>query len=1246
MSILCVVFTVDPDSASHEAPDPLREGGVPWIDARESFLQVGSRNVQNFYLDTRTWSGGPARPLLEGSPYRGLSAFEEGDAEWFFGRDEAVGQVLNRLSRILDNPAPLVVSGPSGAGKSSLLRAGVLPRLRRGGLDGAAAAASWPCLLFTPGKLPLDELALQVTSLAGMNASGVRRTLVGEPAEFALIARQAVLAQRDDSAEAGTGRLLLIIDQFEQIFSMCSDEMQRRAFITALHAAATRPQGAGQVPSALVVLGVRADFEMRCAAGYQELETAVQDRYLLPAMTSRQLRLAITGPAVRGGSDVEPALTEALLEEINARKPATGPGPAAGPGILPLLSHALDQAWRTRAGDMLTLADYERTGGIETAVARSAQQTYDALSPAQQAIARRVFIALTAASSEGTDSAIPVGTAEIGELADGVKDARDGDVTAALEAFAARRLLTLSAGTVEITHEVILTAWPLLRDSWLAENHGDLIARTGLRAATAEWERHNSDPAYLYTGSLLEGATAIEGRSQADRVRYPRLAQAQQSFLSASRRAQQRRVRVRHAVRAVIATLAVALMAITVLALVQRNTAISERNTAASNTLVDQSEMTGSSDPALARLEALAAWRLDPTARAHDAMLTAAVLPLAAVLGGPAQQYAVAFSPHGSLMATNGGTGTQLWNVKTRKVVVTLPAGNQNTIYSVAFSPNGSLLAAGGVGKTQIWDVSTHRLVATLPGDSIDSVTSVAFSPDGSLVATNGGYAGTRLWKVATHRLVTTLRSANGDFIKSVAFSPGGSLLATSTNYGVQLWDVATHKLAATLPCSVSPESQSLAFSPDGSFLVVPAGGETQLWNVKSHRLAARLSAGNGNSVSAVAYSANGSFVAAVTDNGTQLWNVAESSSLVATFPAGNSNSNDAPTAVAFSPDGAFMATTTGSIWLANLNSSTGTGSVASAAFATLQAGTDVSTVVFSSDGSLLAAGTEHGIQLWNVKEPKVDATFPIRGNPYGALSVLFSPDGSLLAAGTDDGTQLWNVKKHRLVATLRGSMVSSVAFSPDGSLLAAGTDDGTQLWNVKKHRLVATLRGSMVSSVAFSPDGSLLADAAVSAIQTWKVATRKLLTRLPYVSEGGATSLAFSPDGSLLAIVAGAADIKLWSVSASKYLSTLPVSPYNVSFGLSKMIMLTADDSSVELWDPVTGQQLDKFVPPAGGEDAALSHNGMLLAIASGKAIQLWPVPYVGNTASYLCELAGESFPRTEWAQYAPGVPYMQTCP
>ena len=205
-----------------------------------------------------------------------------------------------------------MVSGVSGAGKSSLLRAGVLPRIRGTGLPAAPGAASWPCLLFTPTHAPLDELALRVALLAGTDASAVRRGLAADPAGFALPARQAALArphrppgangpmaERDQPSRQG--RLLLVVDQFEELFTQCAEEGQRRAFITALHAVATAGHGPGQAPAALVVLGVRADFETRCA-DYPQLAGAVQDRYLVTAMTGRQLRMAITEPAKKAGS--------------------------------------------------------------------------------------------------------------------------------------------------------------------------------------------------------------------------------------------------------------------------------------------------------------------------------------------------------------------------------------------------------------------------------------------------------------------------------------------------------------------------------------------------------------------------------------------------------------------------------------------------------------------------------------------------------------------------------------------------------------------------------------------------------------------------------------------------------------------------------------------------------------------------------------------------------------------------------
>lgn len=206
------------------------------------------------------------------SPYRGLAAFGEQDAGFFFGRKEAAGHVLERMSRCLSDPGLLMVSGVSGVGKSSLLRAGVLPHIRRTGLAGAPEAAGWPCLVLTPGREPLGGLA-SVAALAGLDTAANHQALKADPADFALTARQVAESnpigtspQYQAAAQRGR-RLLLIVEQFEQLFIQCPDEGQRMAFLTALHAAATAGHSAGERPAALMVLVVRADFEARCA-GY------------------------------------------------------------------------------------------------------------------------------------------------------------------------------------------------------------------------------------------------------------------------------------------------------------------------------------------------------------------------------------------------------------------------------------------------------------------------------------------------------------------------------------------------------------------------------------------------------------------------------------------------------------------------------------------------------------------------------------------------------------------------------------------------------------------------------------------------------------------------------------------------------------------------------------------------------------------------------------------------------------------
>ncbi len=266
------------------------------IDARGAEgVQIGDQSTQVNYFYNGTWTDGVAPPPLVGmsgtiaSPYRGLRAFGERDAALFFGRESAVAEVLEALSRCVSDTGLLVVSGVSGAGKSSLMAAGVVPRLRGAGLAGAPGAASWPCVLVSPTAAPLDELAVRLAPVARSEAALVRQALAADPASFALTARQAAIAGAGDGAGgigmAGEGRVLLIVDQVERLFTHCDSEAERRAFVEALVAAASSG-------SAVVVLVVRADLEARLS-DYPALVPAVQHRYLLTSMTERQLRLAI-----------------------------------------------------------------------------------------------------------------------------------------------------------------------------------------------------------------------------------------------------------------------------------------------------------------------------------------------------------------------------------------------------------------------------------------------------------------------------------------------------------------------------------------------------------------------------------------------------------------------------------------------------------------------------------------------------------------------------------------------------------------------------------------------------------------------------------------------------------------------------------------------------------------------------------------------------------------------------------------
>jgi WD40 repeat protein/transcriptional regulator with XRE-family HTH domain len=951
---------------------------------------------------------GPPQPgAVTGSPYRGLRAFEEQDAELFFGREAATAVVLERMSQRLVGPGLLVVSGMSGAGKSSLLRAGVLPRIREAGLAPAPEAASWPRVLLTPTRAPLDELALRVGVLGGGDAATLRRELDAAPAWFALTARQAALAQSPRPAGQSDGqaaerdhapwqrRLVLVVDQFEELFTQCAEEGQRRAFITALHAAATAGHGVDQAPAALVVLGVRADFEARCA-DYPQLADAVQDRYLVTSMTERQLRMAITEPAKKAGAKVDDDLAHLLLAEVRTGQPG-----AFGAGALPLLSHALDQAWRCRTGQAVTLADYERTGGIEGAVASSAQRAYDQLTPAQQAAARQVFMRLTATSTEGVDTA---NRATRAELTDSKSAAEIEDVEAVLEAFAAERLLTLAAGTVELSHEVLLTAWPLLRDTWLADTQADRIVRTRLHHTAAEWAHQSRDPSYLYGGSLLAAASDTAARIGADPGRHPPLSQTERDFLHASDRAHHRTVRRRRRLIALLTALVLGFAAVTVLAVHASQQVAQQRDIAISGLLISQSQRLGNANPALSRMLSVTAWRLNPSSAARYAMLAAAARPGIAVLTSHIGAVdSVAFSPDGKTLATGSDAGTILLRDAATHRKITALTGPTGPVHSIAFSPDGKTLATGG-SAVRLWDVATHRKITALTSHT-GAVDSVVFSPDGQTLATGNADGSVRLWDVTTHRKIAALTGPTAR-VDSVAFSPDGTTLATGSGDGaVRLWDVASHRQITALTGPVGAVN-SVAFSPDGTTLATGnADGTVRLWDMATRRPSRRPLTGPTGPVNSVAFSP------------------------------------DRTTLASGSADGIFLRDLAGSTCACNHSPRLFTSNTSPA-----------TSLAFSPDGKTLATGSDAGtILLWDVAAHRQITALT---GPVGPItSVAFSPESKILASASPDQTvRVWDLATSRQVgAPLSGhtGLVTSVTFSPDGKTLAAGSADHTvRLWD------------------------------------------------------------------------------------------------------------------------------------------------------------------------------------------------------
>ncbi|MGH3170636.1 MAG: AAA family ATPase, partial [Trebonia sp.] len=1154
------------------------------------------------------------------SPYRGLAAFTERDAALFFGRETATAGLTDRMAAHADGDGLVVVSGVSGAGKSSLLRAGVLPRVRDRGLPGIPGASSWPRVILAPGHDPLEELAVRVAPLVGADAAEVHERLTRDPASFALTARQAAMAgpgprragadtplAAAETAFAGAetpGRLLLIVDQCEQLFTLCESTRRRQAFVAALSAAASaRPS-----PAALVVFAVRADFEARLA-DYPELSAAVQDRYLLTAMTRRQLRLAIARPAVAAGSRVDDDLVQALLEEVRP-----------GAGVLPLLSHALDQAWRSRAGESLTLADYERAGGIEGAIAASAQRAYDRLSPPRRKAARQVFTMLTATGDDGTDTAIRVSRADLtaGKDADGTRD-----VDAVLETFAAERLLTLDAGTVEISHEALLTAWPLLREEWLADARADRVTRTRLRATAAEWVQAARDASYLYQGSRLDAAAGTAARIEAD-TRQPPLSQTEKDFLHASHRATRRRLRARGQVTAVLLALVVALTVVWAMAVHDGMSASTQRDILASQELISESASSGAT---AAQIQSVEAWSLDHSPQAYAAMLAAAANPETETIDTGSDIGSLAFSADGRYLATGSDDGAaQVWNAATRRRVSEPLSASTSGTTVLGFGGAGPSLVTYA-GAAQLWNAATGQengapfafaVSAGSPARNLPSPSPglAALSADGSALATLGSDGTTQLWHTrAEQEIGAPFTTVSGQ--TALALSASGTSLAMANDDGaVTLWNAVTRRpVGRPLPAGTARGADPV-FSAKGTMLATIGGdGTARIWDAATGREAGRP--------------------------------------LTAQAPPRCSPA--AGCVLAFSPDGRFLAAgdSDGTIVIWNVASGQQVGGP-------LAGGARVGALAFSPGGATLAAGGQDGtIRIWDVAL----ATFRRGGTslarPFQAgVTVTLSPDGKTLATISSGGVvRLWDAATGRETArqpdTGHGTTVRWAGFSPDsGTLATLDTTGVVRLWNVASGQPEGGPLAAAASTAVLAPGGKIMTVSDPNGpVQVWDATTGQPAGKVFGTDSAFIDWLVPSRDGKTVAVGDSAGTVSVWDAATRRLVAVMSdaTGSYPAAFSPDGSVLATiTSDGAARLWNVATGQPIGGPLPDGDAVQALFaSGGGALSVIGADGTMRQWNVSYLASPLKVLCGRLGGAITRAEWDEYVPPGPrYRNGCP
>ncbi|MGB5057617.1 MAG: protein kinase [Candidatus Promineifilaceae bacterium] len=1199
------------------------------------------------------------------TPYKGLHPFTEADAADFFGRDALIKQLLAHLTAQVNAPPRfLAVVGPSGSGKSSVVKAGLLPALRRGAVPGSDR---WFIVEMSPGAHPLDELEIGLLRIATRQPADLAEQLSRDERGLLRAARLIVLDE--EPAE-----LLLVIDQFEELYTLTTSQAERAHFLGLLQTAVSITNS-----HIRVIITLRADFYDRPLLHPEFSRLLQRHTELVLPLTAVELAQVIEEPAQRVGISFEPGLAATIAADVHEQS-----------GALPMLQYALTELFERRNGRLFTHHAYKTSGGVSGALAQRAEAVYAVLDEAGQAAARQIFLRLVAVNEGRGGSGVQPDTRRrlrLTELA--ALQSRMGASAIAnphlsiVNLFGQHRLLTFDRDpttrepTVEVAHEALLHAWERLR-GWLAESRDDLRFQQQLAQAAINWKQAGQDASFLLYGSRLEQFASWSNTTDLA------LATDEQAYLEASLAAREARqaeetARLAHeqtleqrsrrflwALVLVFAAASVVAAGLSFFAFRQQRTALEAYSLSlaanAQQALADQ-------DTATALALALAANQIDePPPAAQRMLLNAAYAPgarrryqvanLFSGLSGPVTTMAV--QPNSSALLLGLADGTLvLWDPVTGEERGRL-SGHTGQVNAVVVSADGkTAVSAAHDALVIVWNLETAQEIRRLAGHS-GAVRTVDISPDGRQILSGGLGGGSVenpgeliLWNAASGAEIRRLDGIP-KAVMQAAFAQNGRLILAgsgdpefTTDVGgdspegslvsVHSWEAASGEALDTLN-GLENEIFSLDISPDGERALIGSyfNNTAVYWDLAAGKEIATLQ-GHGDGVRAVALSADGTqALTGSDDRSLMLWDLSSGKSLYR-FAV-----HDADIlAVAFSQDGrsAYSSARDGSIVVWDLFDG-----------AELQRflghGDQVFDIAFSTDGTKMLSASGAGevtrgsydtsVRLWDVATGEQITAVAIPGPVV--FQVAFTPDGNhALAVGADPLVRVINLESGEIVAleehgpwdpgsaTEQGwsFMLPSLDVSQAHNLALTGATNGMMiLWDTTTFQPILRFGREMAGdpwAVAISPDGrSALAAGDNDVMILWDLETGEAIRSFPLpdsLSDWRATGIAFLPDGRSALSASNNGAIIQWNIETGTEMRRL-----GRHEGIRTRVVVSEDgrfaltsgwNGDLAYWDLETGELIRRFGRPGITFDVALSGNGRYALVGSSDAsVTLWRLP------------------------------------